>query len=195
MPLGLTRVKHKRTEVLKCYGWSIYLHHFIMEALFEGAARDVEELKKAKGYDNTPPYGYYDMPTQSSYQFHDGGYQRRCPPKVKTMKGNKNRAKTTKTESSAKIQQPISQGRGIGNRNLLQTVGLALPSAVGYGRHQYTQLDRTLIQDFNLQLGDSKDELGRSLSFENYERNTDDIMEARWASMLEQRVENIVFQS
>ncbi|KAI5650432.1 hypothetical protein M9H77_36437 [Catharanthus roseus] len=32
-------------------------------------------------------------------------------PEVKTMKGNKNRAKTTKTEPSAKIQQPTARGR------------------------------------------------------------------------------------
>ncbi|KAI5670709.1 hypothetical protein M9H77_11073 [Catharanthus roseus] len=65
---------------------------------FEGVARDIEELKKDKGsepieqrvgdnhggvpsphhqraYDNVPLYGYYDMPVQKSYPFHESGYQ------------------------------------------------------------------------------------------------------------------------
>ncbi|KAI5676240.1 hypothetical protein M9H77_07190 [Catharanthus roseus] len=65
---------------------------------FQGVPRDVEELKMGKesatieqrvgdnlggvfsphhqsAYDNAPPYGYYDMPAQSSYLFHESGYQ------------------------------------------------------------------------------------------------------------------------
>ncbi|KAI5672738.1 hypothetical protein M9H77_13102 [Catharanthus roseus] len=69
---------------------------------FQRVARDVEELKKGKEsatieqrvednhggvhsphhqrpYDNIPPYGYYDIPVQNSYPFHESGYQGRQP--------------------------------------------------------------------------------------------------------------------
>ncbi|KAI5676550.1 hypothetical protein M9H77_07500 [Catharanthus roseus] len=67
---------------------------------FQGIVRDVEELKKGKrsatveqrvrdniggvssphhqrAYENAPPYRYYDMSAQSSYLFHESGYQGR----------------------------------------------------------------------------------------------------------------------
>ncbi|KAI5681818.1 hypothetical protein M9H77_03046 [Catharanthus roseus] len=66
----------------------------------------------------------------------------KCPVEVKMMKGRngRNGAKTTKTELSAKIQQPIVRGRltyrccgkkGIDNRDLPRAVGHTLLVAVG----------------------------------------------------------------
>ncbi|KAI5676965.1 hypothetical protein M9H77_07915 [Catharanthus roseus] len=69
---------------------------------FQDVAIDVEKLKNGRGsatikqrvghnlgevpsphqqraYANVPPYGYYDMPAQSSYPFHESGYQGRQP--------------------------------------------------------------------------------------------------------------------
>ncbi|KAI5653409.1 hypothetical protein M9H77_30596 [Catharanthus roseus] len=72
-----------------------------------------------------------------------------CPPKVKTMKGSKNGTKTMKTEPSARKSAPISHGRLSYHRRFLQEL------------FYWIQELKTLIQDFDLQLGDSRDDLRR----------------------------------
>ncbi|KAI5652231.1 hypothetical protein M9H77_29418 [Catharanthus roseus] len=81
-----------------------------LEIQFQGVARDVEELKKGNGsatieqgvgdnlggvpsphyqraYDNVPPYRCYDVPAQSSYLFHESGYQGMQPTRSERRGG------------------------------------------------------------------------------------------------------------
>ncbi|KAI5648875.1 hypothetical protein M9H77_34880 [Catharanthus roseus] len=88
----------------------------------------------------------------------------RCPPEMKTMKGNENRRKQRNgAVGSETANLPVGSvtQRALANRDLPQTVGLALPSVfkVFCNLVSWIQELKTLIQDFDLQLGDSKDEL------------------------------------
>ncbi|KAI5675975.1 hypothetical protein M9H77_06925 [Catharanthus roseus] len=88
-----------------------------------------------------------------------------CPPKLKTMKGNKNGRKRSENDENEAISNKIAtyRARLTADRRFRPTIG---------GRFQdfcnlvsWIQELKTYFQDFDIQLGDLKDELGRRSGF------------------------------
>ncbi|KAI5653884.1 hypothetical protein M9H77_31071 [Catharanthus roseus] len=81
-------------------------------------------------------------------------------PEVKTMKGNKNGAKRRKWSRRQQISQPTARGKLIYHHWFCGTKGIGKQRPIIDGR------PRPTVGNFDLQLGDLKDELGRRSEFQ-----------------------------